>query len=148
MNEFEFRPDRTTDYGISCPWAYPHRLIMGKMMFPLFLCCFWLDPFEFQKVIMGKWCLHASLFLGNKDMFKNYMRFDFWHVQTADIGGTKPWKNNCSLIWKLFKFLMTLLAGLFEMRGCWHIGLRWAIVALWATCSLPQNTGVMKLLDY
>ena len=83
---------------------------------------------------MGKWCLHASLFLGNKDMFKNYKRFDFWHVQTADIGGTKPWKSNCSLIWKLFKFLMTLLAGLFEMRGCWHIGLRWAIVALWATC--------------
>ena len=83
---------------------------------------------------MGKWCLHASLFLDNKDMFKNYKRFDFWHVQTAYIGGTKPCKNNCSLIWKLFKFLMTLLAGLFEMRGCWHIGLRWAIVALWATC--------------
>ena len=83
---------------------------------------------------MGKWYLHASLFLGNKDMFKNYKRFDFWHVQTADIGGTKPWRNNCSLIWKLFKFLMTLLAGLFEMRGCWHIGLRWVIVALWATC--------------
>ena len=56
---------------------------------------------------MGKWCLHASLFLGNKDMFKNYKGFDFWHVLTADIGGTKPWKNNCSLIWKLFKFLMT-----------------------------------------
>ena len=39
---------------------------------------------------MGKWCLHASLFLGNKDMFKIYKRFDFWYVQTADIGGTKP----------------------------------------------------------
>ena len=27
MNEFEFQPDRTTDYGVSCPWAskkYPH----------------------------------------------------------------------------------------------------------------------------
>ena len=49
MNEFEFRPDRTTDYGVSCPWAskkYPHRLIMGKMVFPLFLCCFWLNPFD------------------------------------------------------------------------------------------------------
>ena len=43
-------------------------------------------------------------------------------------------RNNCSVILKLFKFLITLLAGLFEMRGCWHIGLRWAIVALWATC--------------
>ena len=49
MNEFEFRPDRTTNYGVSCPWAskkYPHRLIMGKMVFPLFLSCFWLDPFD------------------------------------------------------------------------------------------------------
>ena len=49
MNEFEFRPDRTTDYGVSCPWAsknYPHRLIMGKMVVPLFFCCFWLDPFD------------------------------------------------------------------------------------------------------
>ena len=106
---------------------------------------------------MGKWCLHASLFLGNKDMFKNYKRFDFWHVQTANIGDTKPWKNNCSLIWKLFKFLMTLLAGLFEMRGCWHIGLRWVIVALWATCFtitisssffIPKNTLLSSFPDY
>ena len=42
---------------------------------------------------MGKWCLHASLFLGNKDMFKNYKRFDFWHVQMADIGGISPEKT-------------------------------------------------------
>ena len=36
-NEFEFRPDRTTDYGVSCPWACKkksHRLIMGKWCFP------------------------------------------------------------------------------------------------------------------
>ena len=66
---------------------------------------------------MGKWCLHASLFLGNKDMFKNYKRFDIWHVQKADIGGTKPWKNNCSLIWKLFKFLMTLLGLFIKVAG-------------------------------
>ena len=49
LHEFEFRPDWTTDYGVSCPWAskkYPHRFIMGKMVFPLFLCCFWLDPFD------------------------------------------------------------------------------------------------------
>ena len=37
MNEFEFRPDLTTDYGVSCPWAskkYPYRLVMyhtGRM---------------------------------------------------------------------------------------------------------------------
>ena len=55
-----------------------------------------------------------------------------------------PEKNNCSLIWKLFKFLMTLLAGLFEMRGCWHIGLRWAIVALWATCLNCSHWEIFK----
>ena len=33
MNEFEFRPDRTTDYGVSCPWAskkYPYRPYSGE----------------------------------------------------------------------------------------------------------------------
>ena len=43
LNEFEFWPNRITNYGVSCPLAskkYPHRLIMGKMGFPLFLCCF------------------------------------------------------------------------------------------------------------
>ena len=52
---------------------------------------------------MGKWCLRASLFLGNKDMFKNYKRFDFWHIQTADIGGTKPWKKKQKTIALLFE---------------------------------------------
>ena len=33
MNEFEFRPDRTTDYGVSCPRAskkYPYRPYNGE----------------------------------------------------------------------------------------------------------------------
>ena len=40
MNEFEFRPDRTTELAaLERLKKYPHRLIMGKMVFPLFLCC-------------------------------------------------------------------------------------------------------------
>ena len=62
---------------------------------------------------MGKWCLHASLFLGNKDMFKNYKRFDFWHIQTADIGGTKPWKK------KLLSYLKTI--QIFNDFTCWLV---------------------------
>ena len=53
MNEFEFWPDRTTNYGVSCPWAskkYPHRLIMGKMVFPLFLCWFLIGSFWYFHV--------------------------------------------------------------------------------------------------
>ena len=48
-DKFEFRPDRTTDYGISCPWASKknsHRLIMGK------------------------WCLHASSVIFNRIIIK------------------------------------------------------------------------------
>ena len=62
---------------------------------------------------MGKWCPHASLFLGNKDMFKNYKRFDFWHVQTADIGGTKPWNK------KLLSYLKTI--QIFNDFTCWLV---------------------------
>ena len=42
MNEFEFRPDRTTDYRAALERLRntPIDLIMGKMVFPLFLCCF------------------------------------------------------------------------------------------------------------
>ena len=31
---------------------------------------------------MGMWCLHASWFLDNKDMFKSFKRFDFCQIQT------------------------------------------------------------------
>ena len=65
----------------------PIDLIMGKMVFPLFLCCFWLDPFD---------------------------TFIFWNE-----------------IWP------------------WHIGLRWAIVAFWATCyyMLGANLGLLLYGD-
>ena len=57
-DEFEFRPDRTTDYGVSC-------LEMSKVS---------------DRLIMGNWCLHASSFIfdriinkvaGNQDRHKS-----------------------------------------------------------------------------
>ena len=48
-NEFEFRPDWTTDYRVICPWTskkYPHRLTMGKTVWPLCLGCLRCDPFD------------------------------------------------------------------------------------------------------
>ena len=91
-DKFKFRPDRTTDYGVSCPWGLEgsHRLIMRK------------------------WCLYASSFIfdriiikvaGNQDRHKSSGKFDF-----GPLVSIWPW---------------------------WHIGLRWAIVALWATCYIP-----------
>ena len=46
------------------------------------------------------------------------------------ISGTFRWltlevlKKQLLSYLKTIQILMTLLAGLFEMRGCWHIGLR------------------------
>ena len=91
-----------------------------------------------------------------------------------------PERNNCSPIWKLFKFLMTLLAGLFnKVAGIqdrhkssvefgplvsmaylficccflneiwpWHIGLRWAIVAFWATCWKRRITYAILIIKW
>ena len=42
---------------------------------------------------MGKGCLHASLFLGNKDMFKNYKRFDFWPFRRLTFEVLSPEKT-------------------------------------------------------
>ena len=44
-DKFKFRPDRTADYGVSCPWA--------SKKFPI-----------------GKWCLHASSFIFDQIIIK------------------------------------------------------------------------------
>ena len=49
-NKFQFRPVRTTDYGVSCPWA--------SKKFPIDL------------IIMGKCCLHASSFIFDRIIIK------------------------------------------------------------------------------
>ena len=83
----EFRPDRTTDYGVSCPWAsknLPIRFIMGKCFF------------------------HASLFIfywfiikvaGNQDRHKSLNEFDFGLDQTTHFGVTCPWMMKILNFW-------------------------------------------------
>ena len=69
---------------------------------------------------MGKWCLHASSFIfdqivikvaGNQDRHKSSDEFVFGPLVS-----------------------MTHLYVFWNEIWPWHIGLRWAIVALWATC--------------
>ena len=69
---------------------------------------------------MGKWCLHASSFIfdriiikvaGNQDRHKSLDEFNFGPLVSMAY---------------LYVFLNEIWP--------WHIGLRWAIVALWATC--------------
>ena len=108
-DEFEFQPDWTTDYGVSCPWGLKIS----------------------HSLIMGKWCLHASSFIfdriiikvaGNQDRHKSSDEFDFGPLVSMA---------------HLYVFLNEIWP--------WHIGLRWAIVALWATC-LEITTAVVAAL--
>ena len=64
-DELKFRPDRTTDYGVSCP------RVLKKI------------PIDLQ---WGKWCLHASSLIfdriiikdaGYQDRHKSLHEFDF-----------------------------------------------------------------------
>ena len=53
MNEFEFRPDRTTDYGVSCPWAskkYPYRPYNGENGVSTFSLLFLIESFWYFHV--------------------------------------------------------------------------------------------------
>ena len=78
-DEFEFRPDRTTDYGVSCPWAskkISHRLIIGK-------CCLHASSFIFDQIIIKV--------AGNQDRHKSAHKFDFGPDQTSNFGVTCPW---------------------------------------------------------
>ena len=78
-DEFEFRPDRTTDYGVNCPW-------MSKKY-----------PIDLQ---WERWCLHffsavygpiIFILAGNEDMHKSLDEFEFWPDLRTDYGVSCPW---------------------------------------------------------
>ena len=115
--EFQFRPDRTTDYGVCCL----ERLKVS------------------HRLIMGKWCLHARSFIfdriiikaaDNKDRHKSSDEFDFGPlVSMPQIYVFCYFRVICLDCWK-------------DHIWPWYIGLKLAIVALWATCyeySFPRR---------
>ena len=77
FDEFEFRPDRTTDYGVSClgRLKLSHSLIMGK-------CCFHVSSFIFDRIIIKV--------VGNQDRHKSSDEFDFGPEQITYFGVTCP----------------------------------------------------------
>ena len=86
-DELEFRPDRTTDYGVS----FLERLKIS------------------HRLIMGKWCLHASSFIldhiniiikvaDNRYKHKSSVEFDFGPNQTTHFGVTCPWVTKFTLL--------------------------------------------------
>ena len=61
-----------------------------------------------HRLIMGKWCLHASLFIfdriiikvaGNYDRHKSLVEFGFGPKQTTHFGVTFPWVTIISHFW-------------------------------------------------
>ena len=81
-DKFEFWPDRIFDYRVSLKIS--HRLIMGK------------------------WCLHASLFIfdqiiikfaGNQDRHKSSVKPDFGPNQTTLFGVICPWVTKILHFW-------------------------------------------------
>ena len=98
-DKFAFRPDRTTDYGVSCPWGLKisHRLTMGKL-------CLHASSFIFDRIIIK--------LAGNQDRHKSSDEFKFGPLVSMA---------------HLYVFFLNEIWP-------WHIGLRWVIVALWATC--------------
>ena len=68
LDEFEFRPDQTTDYGaVFERLIISHRLIMGK-------CCLHASSFIFDRIIIKV--------AGNQDRHKNSGEVDFGRDQT------------------------------------------------------------------
>ena len=116
---------------------------------------------------MGKWCLHASLFIfdriiikvvGSQDRHKSSVEFDFGPDQTTHFGVTCPWVTKISRFWTLISLkpvgqswsnFMCIITGVGERlhKVLRQIGsLRWAIVALWATCFIYLHLVVLLLI--
>ena len=111
---------------------------------------------------MGNWCLHASSFILIKSSLKLLVTRTGIKAQSSSIlGRIRPLiLEFLALEWRKFhtfelEYLWSQLANLDQIlcvaslgwgKGCisfgadwpWHIGLRWAIVALWATCSYKE----------
>ena len=113
---------------------------------------------------MGKCCLHASSFIfdgiiikvaGNQGRNKSSNEFDFGPDQTTLVGVTCPWMTKNFTLRTLISLRLVgqswsnLMCSIIVVgKGCirfwgrlvkdhiwpWHIGLRWTIVALCATC--------------
>ena len=83
MNEFEFRPDRTTDYGVSCPWAskkYSYRPYNGENGVSTFSLLFLIGSFWYFHVTRTSIKAWMSLnFLKLKGyLFPNTLKTQWW----------------------------------------------------------------------
>ena len=84
MNEFEFRRDRTTDYGVGCPSAskkYPYRPYNGENGFSTFSLLFLIGSF---------WYFHVSRTSINAWMSLNFLKWDLTLAHWTQVSDRCP----------------------------------------------------------
>ena len=84
MDEFEFRPDRTTDYGVSCPWAskkYPYRPYNGENGVSTFSLLFLIGSF---------WYLHVTRTSIKTWMSSNFFKWDLTLAHWTQVSDRCP----------------------------------------------------------
>ena len=98
-NEFEFRPDRTTDYRVSYTWGLKKFLTDLQWENGVSVLAHSLLIESSSKLLVTRTCIKARM--------------------SSILGLWFPWP--------IYMFFWNEIWP-------WHIGLRWGIVALWATC--------------
>ena len=84
MNEFEFRRDRTTDYGVSCPWAskkYPHRPYNWENGVSSFSLLFLIGSF---------WYFHVTRTSIKAWMSSNFLKWDMTLAHWTQVSDRCP----------------------------------------------------------
>ena len=84
MNEFEFRPDRTTDYGVSCPWAskkYPYRPYNGENG---------VSTFSLLVLIGSFWYFHVTRTSIKAWMSLNFLKWDLTLAHCTQVSDRCP----------------------------------------------------------
>ena len=84
MNEFEFRPDRTTNYRVSCPWAskkYPYRPYNGENGVSTFSLLFLIGSF---------WYFHVTRTSIKSWMSLNFLKWDLTLAHWTQVSDCCP----------------------------------------------------------
>ena len=84
MNEFEFRPERTTDYGVSCPWASkkcPYRPYNGENGVSTFSLLFLIGSF---------WYFHVTRISIKAWMSLNFSKWDLTLAHWTQVSDRCP----------------------------------------------------------
>ena len=148
-NEFEFQPDRTTDYGVSCPWAskkFPIDLLWENGV-SMLAYSFFIE--SSSKLLVTRTGIKAqlSLILGwIRPLILELLALEWRKFHTFEL--EYLWSQLVSLDQILCVASLGWGKGCIRFRGrlTWHIELRWAIVALWATCLKSPQRRIQDLI--